>query len=176
MFVCETEEGYYEKIPFSMSDLGAYAYAEGQKVPLKTQGNSILVPTEEGPVAVPIEEFCVVMIDGQVALITEENPAWKAFLIFRAGKKLWKVTKGATVTKHIPRYIKVNGVNLEVTRHAAKRMVQRNISEETIRAIIKKSKKRYYDPHPDHKSFIAWCDRRKIAIAFPKKTTERAKK
>ena len=42
----ETEEGY-EKIPFSMSDLGDYAYANGNKVPLKTQGNSILVPNEE---------------------------------------------------------------------------------------------------------------------------------
>ncbi|MCL0078032.1 hypothetical protein M1N61_03175, partial [Peptococcaceae bacterium] len=39
VFVYETDEGY-EKIPFSMSDLGGYAYANGQKVPLKTQGNS----------------------------------------------------------------------------------------------------------------------------------------
>ena len=61
MFVYETEKGY-EKIPFSMSDLGAYV--DGQKVPLKTQGNNILVPTEEGLVAVPIEGFDVVMVDG----------------------------------------------------------------------------------------------------------------
>ena len=73
VFVYETEEGY-EKIPFSMSDLGDYAYADGQKVPLKTQGNSILVPTEEGLVSVPIEEFDVVMVDGQIVLIAEENP------------------------------------------------------------------------------------------------------
>ncbi|MCL0041957.1 hypothetical protein M1N12_02710 [Peptococcaceae bacterium] len=67
MFVYETEKGY-EKIPFSMSDLGDYAYADGQKVPLKTQGNSILVQTEEGLVAVPIEEFCVVEVDGQIVI------------------------------------------------------------------------------------------------------------
>ena len=53
-----------------MSDLDDYAYAEGQKVPLrkqrqlKTQGNSILVQTEEKLVAVPIEEFDVVVVDG----------------------------------------------------------------------------------------------------------------
>ncbi|MCL0049737.1 hypothetical protein M1N04_01400 [Peptococcaceae bacterium] len=75
MFVYETEKGY-EKIPFSMSDLGGYAYANGQKVPLKTQGNNILVPTEEGLVAVPIEEFDVVMVDGQIALLAEVNAAW----------------------------------------------------------------------------------------------------
>ena len=66
-----------------------------------------------------------------------------------------------------------------MTKHAAQRMVERNISVGTIRAIIKESKKskeRYYDPHADHKSYIAWCDRRNIAIAFPKKTTGRAEK
>ncbi|MCL0101004.1 hypothetical protein M1N80_04320 [Peptococcaceae bacterium] len=75
MFVYETEKGY-EKTPFSMSDLGSYAYANGQKVPLQTQGNSILVPTEEGLVPVPIEEFDVVMVDGQIALLAEVNAAW----------------------------------------------------------------------------------------------------
>ena len=69
----ETEEGY-EEISFSLSDLGDYAYADGQKMLLQTQGNSILVPREESPVAVPIEDFCVVMVDGQVALMAEENP------------------------------------------------------------------------------------------------------
>ncbi|MCL0100912.1 hypothetical protein M1N80_03790, partial [Peptococcaceae bacterium] len=90
MFVYETEKGY-KKIPFSMSDLGDYAYAYGQKVPLKTQGNSILVPTEEGPVAVPIEEFDVVVVDGEIMLIAEENPFWKAPIavaLKRAGVKV----------------------------------------------------------------------------------------
>ena len=64
-----------------MSDLGDYAYADGQKVPLKTQGNNILVPTEEGLVAVPIEEFDVVMVDGQVMLLAEENP-WVAMAFY----------------------------------------------------------------------------------------------
>ena len=80
MFVYETEKGY-EKIPFSMSDLGGYAYADGQKVSLRTQGNNILVPTEEGLVPVPIEEFDVVVVDGQVMLLAEENP-WLAIAFY----------------------------------------------------------------------------------------------
>ena len=75
VLIYETETGY-EEIPFSLSELGD-AYADGQKMPLQTQGNSILVPTEEGPVAVPIEDFCVVMIDGEMMLLAEENPFWK---------------------------------------------------------------------------------------------------
>ncbi|MCL0049718.1 hypothetical protein M1N04_01305 [Peptococcaceae bacterium] len=86
----ETNEGY-EKIPFSMSNLGDYAYADGQKVPLKTQGNNILVPTEEGLLAVPIEEFDVVVVDGEIMLIAEENPFWKvpiAVALKKAGVKV----------------------------------------------------------------------------------------
>ena len=89
MFVYETNEGY-EKIPFSMSDLGGYAYADGQKVPFKTQGNNILVPTEEGLVAVPIEEFDVVMVDGQVMLVAEENPS------------IWAIMRSAMVESTKP--------------------------------------------------------------------------
>ena len=71
VLVYETEAGY-EKIPFSLSELD-YACADGQKMLLQTQGSSILVPTEEGPVAVPIEDFCVVMIDGQIMLLAEDD-------------------------------------------------------------------------------------------------------
>ena len=41
--------------------------------------------TEEGLMPVPIEGFCVVMIDGQVMLMAEENPRW-----------LWQVARGYT--------------------------------------------------------------------------------
>lgn len=70
VLVYETEEGY-GKIPFALPE---YAYADGQKMPLQREGNNILVPTEEGPVAVALEDFCVVMLDGQVALVAGENP------------------------------------------------------------------------------------------------------
>ena len=65
-----------------MPDLNGYAYANEQKVPLKTQGNSILVQTEEGLVAVSIEEFDVVMVDGQVMLLAEENPLLLAMVYY----------------------------------------------------------------------------------------------
>ncbi len=81
-----------------------------KKCRLKTEGTSILVSTEEGLVPVLIEEFDVVMVDGEIALIAEENPLWKAVLVFKAGKKLWKVTKGAAaVTKYIAQYIESLG-------------------------------------------------------------------
>jgi hypothetical protein len=73
VLVVETEEGY-ENIPFELS--GHLYGADGQRVALEMQGNSIILPTEDGPVAVPIEEFCVVMVDGQVTLLAEVNPWW----------------------------------------------------------------------------------------------------
>jgi hypothetical protein len=98
VLVYETEAGY-EKIPFSLPDY-AYALTEeqagGQKMPLQTQGNSILVPTEEGPVAVPIEDFCVVMIDGEVALLAEENPAW----VVPVGMGIYWTTQTAKIGIH----------------------------------------------------------------------------
>ena len=60
-------------------------------MPLKTQGNSILVPTEEGLVSVPIEEFDVVMVDEQIMLLAEENPAW----VVLVGLGIFKITQGA---------------------------------------------------------------------------------
>ncbi|MCL0063549.1 DUF4258 domain-containing protein [Peptococcaceae bacterium] len=108
------------------------------------------------------------MVDGEVALIAEENPLWKAVLVFKAGKKLWKVTKGATVTKHIPRYIEVNRVKLGVTEHAAQRMAQRGINVRTVEAVIRGGE-RFYDSRERHQSYIAWCKSREIAVALSPK-------
>ena len=58
-------------------------------MPLKTQGNSILVPTEEGLVAVPIEEFDVVMVGGQVMLVAEENPRFILRWLNKGKDKDW---------------------------------------------------------------------------------------
>jgi hypothetical protein len=125
-------------------------------------------------VPVPIEEFCVLMVDGEVALIAEENPLWKEVLVFKAGKKLWKVTKGAAaVTKYIPRYIKVNRVKLEVTEHAAQRMAQRGISEAIVEEVIKEGKKYYCKKY---NSYIAWDKKKRIAVAFPKLRDGKAKR
>ena len=46
------------------------------------------MPTEEGLVAVPIEEFDVVMVDGQVMLLTEENP-WARINIRSIERSPW---------------------------------------------------------------------------------------
>jgi hypothetical protein len=73
VIMVETEAGY-ESIPF---ELPSYLHgADGQKAALEMQGNSVVLPTEDGPVAVPIEDFCVVVVDGQVALMAEVNLKW----------------------------------------------------------------------------------------------------
>ena len=75
--------------------LGGYAYANGQRVSLKIQGNGILVQTEEGLVVVPIEEFDVVMVDGQLALIAEEklSLATSKSIIIRKNKEKHLICK-----------------------------------------------------------------------------------
>ncbi|MCL0100987.1 DUF4258 domain-containing protein [Peptococcaceae bacterium] len=148
MFVYETEE-VYEKIPFSMSDLGDYAYANGQKVPLKTEGNNILVPTEEGLVLVTIEEFCVVEVDGEVALLAEKNPVWK---------------------------IAIGKVVVKVVSHAVREAIKDNIRDTTIKRVIKDGKRiiqpSYYDPKrgwvPERR--VAWY--RGVAVILEKNTNE----
>ncbi|MBT9173736.1 MAG: hypothetical protein DDT21_02141 [Syntrophomonadaceae bacterium] len=70
----ETEDGYAD-IPF---DLPAYAIsADGQKVAVERQGDAILLPTEDGFEAVPLKDFSVVMMNGQIMLLAEVNPIWK---------------------------------------------------------------------------------------------------
>ncbi len=61
MIVAETRAGYVN-VPFVLSG------------DVLVQGNRVVVPTEEGIVVVPIEDFCVVMVDGQVALAAAVNP------------------------------------------------------------------------------------------------------
>ena len=69
----ETEKGYVN-IPF---DMHFYALSDdGQEFPLKRQDDAILLPTEDGFEAVALEDFSVVMIDGQLMLFTEVNPVW----------------------------------------------------------------------------------------------------
>lgn len=89
----ETKDGYAD-IPF---DLPAYAIsAEGQKVAVERQGNAILLPTEDGFEAVPLKDFSVAMMNGQIMLLAEVNPLWKLLPI-----ALVKVgLAGFTVSQH----------------------------------------------------------------------------
>lgn len=45
-----------------------------QIIPLKMQEKGVIIPTEDGPVVVPFEDFEVVMINGELTLLTEVNP------------------------------------------------------------------------------------------------------
>ncbi|MFW0861688.1 MAG: hypothetical protein AAGT88_06330 [Dethiobacter sp.] len=70
----QTGEGYAE-IPFEWP---TYAIsADGQRVPVERQGESILLPAEGGSVAVLLNDFCVVMVAGHIKLLAEVNLAWK---------------------------------------------------------------------------------------------------
>jgi hypothetical protein len=85
LIVIETEEGY-QHIPFESPN---YVHTiDGQKIALERQGSSVILPTEDGPVTVPIEEFCVVLVDGQVVLMTEVNLVWKVGLAIAAATQL----------------------------------------------------------------------------------------
>ena len=69
----ETEDGYAD-IPF---EIPAYALsADGQKVAVERQVDAILLPTEDGFEAVPLKDFSVVMMNGQIMLLAEVNVIW----------------------------------------------------------------------------------------------------
>jgi len=47
---------------------------DNQIVPLVLRNGSVVVPTEDGPFVIPISEFHVLMVNGRVVLLAEENP------------------------------------------------------------------------------------------------------
>lgn len=49
-------------------------WLDGELQPLVSQDGAVVVLTECGPIAIPLEEFAVVVVDGQVVLVAEENP------------------------------------------------------------------------------------------------------
>lgn len=70
----ETEAGYVD-IPFELPD---YAIsASGQKESIERTGDFVLLPSEDGLVALNLRDFSVVLIGGQVKLLAEINPIWK---------------------------------------------------------------------------------------------------
>ncbi len=89
MLVVEGEE-YGEEYLFIPLELPEtiLATSDGRVVELKVKDNFVLVPTEDGIVAVPIEDFCVVKIDGEVMLLVEVNASW-----------LWKGLALVTIVK-----------------------------------------------------------------------------
>ena len=83
MLVVEGDEEYGEEylfIPLELPEL-ILVTIDGQVKELEVKNNAVLVPTGDGIVAVPIEDFCVVMVDGEVMLLAEENPIIEAKLI-----------------------------------------------------------------------------------------------
>ena len=76
MLVVEGDEEYGEEylfIPLYLPEVVTLT-VDGQVKELEVKDNSVLVPTEDGMVAVPIEDFCVVMVDEQEMLLVEINP------------------------------------------------------------------------------------------------------
>jgi hypothetical protein len=68
----EARDGNATHIPVQ---LPGTILVDSQIVPLVVRNGAVVIPTEDGPVAVPVPDFDVVVVDGQVALITEVNPA-----------------------------------------------------------------------------------------------------
>ncbi len=64
---------------------------DGRAVPVRLQGNGLVVPTEGGPMVVALEEFELVVVDGkQLVLVAEVNP------LFTIGLALLVAKYGAT--------------------------------------------------------------------------------
>ena len=92
MLVVEGEEEYGEEyllIPLELPEVASFI-VDGQVKELEVKNNAVLVTTEDGIVAVPIEDFCVVMVDGEVMLLAEVNP------LFTIGLALLVAKFGAT--------------------------------------------------------------------------------
>ncbi|MBT9161307.1 MAG: hypothetical protein DDT26_02612 [Dehalococcoidia bacterium] len=86
VIVVETKRGYVD-IPFALSKV---FLVDGQTIPLQLQGDGVVLPTEDGFVVVPLEEFEVVAANGQVMLLAEVNAIFTialAFLVAKYGAK-----------------------------------------------------------------------------------------
>lgn len=69
---------------------------DGQIVPLVLRNDSVVVPAEDGPIVIPISEFHVLMVNGQVVLVADENPlVFLAVLGAAAAGGIAGVTGGA---------------------------------------------------------------------------------
>ncbi len=76
VLVLEAPEGNgldeeYLSIPLPLGETTP-AFLDGRAAQLKVEDNAVLVPTRKGIVAVPIEEFCFVADDGEMALVAKE--------------------------------------------------------------------------------------------------------
>ena len=101
----ETEDGYVD-IPF---EIPAYALsADGQKVAVERQGDAILLPTEDGFEAVPLKDFSVVMINGQIMLLAEVNAPWLIPVVLIAARVILGglvVIVGGSVAREIEHWM-----------------------------------------------------------------------
>ena len=71
MIVLEADDGNAAHISVQ---LPRTVLVDNQIVPLVLRNGSVVVPTEDGPIVIPISEFHVLMVNGRVVLLAEENP------------------------------------------------------------------------------------------------------
>jgi len=69
--VVEAGNGNVTRVPVQLPET---ILVDGQILPLVARNGAVVVPTEDGPVAVPISDFDVAVVNGQVVLLAEENP------------------------------------------------------------------------------------------------------
>lgn len=84
MMVIEGDEEYGEEyffIPLELPEVALFT-VDGQEKGLEVKDNSVLVQTEDGIVAVPLEDFCVVIVSGEVMLIAEVNPILESIIFY----------------------------------------------------------------------------------------------
>jgi hypothetical protein len=67
----ETRDGNVTRVPFQLPQT---ILVDGKLQPIVTQGGAVVFSTEDGSGAVHLEDFDVVMADGQLILLTEANP------------------------------------------------------------------------------------------------------
>ncbi len=89
VIVVETKKGYVN-VPLVLS---GEVFVDGRAVPARLQGNGLVVPTEDGDMVVPLEEFEPVVVGGQMVLVAEENPIILLFIF--AGAVAGGVAGGA---------------------------------------------------------------------------------
>mgnify|MGYP004702530357 CR=1 FL=1 len=133
----EAEDGYAD-IPF---DLPAYVIsADGQRVAVQRHGDAILLPTEDGFEAVPLKDFSVVMMNGQIMLLAEVNPIWKLIPV-AIGKATMAMLKSAFAAAGL------NGFTFSF--HFVERFVLRLLSSADVITVIRTGQRSFWDPVRD---------------------------
>ncbi|GEM_PF-5633410 len=73
VIVAETNNGNIRHVPVQLPQT---IWLDGELQPLVVEAGAVVVPTEDGPVIVPLEEFDVGMVNRQVVSVAEVNPVF----------------------------------------------------------------------------------------------------